>query len=110
LGAAAPEGLAGRAFLAETPIDDPGDDRRNVATLWELAGLKDLAPTAEKGFSMLTAALKKKISGYRKTGKRGKRNAKMQRTRRHGEKRAKAKKRRIIKSGTRKEPTKKKRG
>src|SRR5437899_11741174 len=24
------EGLAGRAFLAETPIDNPGDDRRNV--------------------------------------------------------------------------------
>jgi hypothetical protein len=59
---------------------------------------------------MLTAALKKKISGYRKTGKREKRNAEMQRTRRHGEKRAKAKKRRIIKRGTRKEPTKKKRG
>jgi len=46
--------------VAETPIDDPGDDRRNVAMLWELAGLKDLAPAAEKGFSMLTAALQKK--------------------------------------------------
>lgn len=62
LGAAAPEGLPGRAFLAETPIDDPGDDRRNVAMLWELAGLKDQAPEAEKGFSMLTAALKRRIS------------------------------------------------
>jgi deoxyribonuclease IV len=58
----AAEGLAGRAFLAETPIDDPGDDRRNVAMLWELAGLKDQAPEAEKGFSMLTPALKRKIS------------------------------------------------
>jgi deoxyribonuclease-4 len=59
------EGLAGRAFLAETPIDDPGDDRRNVAMLWELAGLKGQAPEAEKGFSMLTPALKKKISAQR---------------------------------------------
>jgi deoxyribonuclease-4 len=62
LSAAPPEGLPGRAFLAETPIDDPGDDRRNVAALWELAGLKDQAPTPEKGFSMLTAAAKKKIA------------------------------------------------
>jgi deoxyribonuclease-4 len=61
LGAAAPEGLTGRTFIAETPIDDPGDDRRNVAMLWDLAGLKDRAPEAEKGFSMLTAALKKKL-------------------------------------------------
>src|SRR6266852_7945847 len=61
-GAAGPEGLTGRAFVAETPIDGPGDDRRNVAALWELAGLQEQAPDAEKGFSMLTAALKKKIS------------------------------------------------
>jgi deoxyribonuclease-4 len=59
------EGLAGRAFLAETPIDDPGDDRRNVALLWELAGLKDQAPEADKGFSMLTPALKRKISAHK---------------------------------------------
>jgi hypothetical protein len=62
LSAMAPEGLPGRAFLAETPIDDPGDDRRNVAALWELAGLKDQAPEATKGFSMLTAAAKKKVA------------------------------------------------
>jgi hypothetical protein len=62
LSAAAPEGLPGRAFLAETPIDDPGDDRRNVAALWEFAGLRDQAPEAEKGFSMLTAAAKKKVA------------------------------------------------
>jgi len=59
------EGLAGRAFLAETPIDDPGDDRRNVAMLWELAGLKDQAPEADKGFSMLTPALKRKLSTHK---------------------------------------------
>jgi deoxyribonuclease-4 len=80
-GSAAPEGLAGRAFVAETPIDDPGDDRRNVAMLWELAGLKDQAPAAVKGFSMMTAALKKKISENRKTEKKREDNAKTQRTR-----------------------------
>src|SRR5437773_915477 len=63
------EGLAGRAFLAETPIDDPGDDRRNVAMLWELAGLKEQAPEAHKPFSMLTPALKKKISENRRKDK-----------------------------------------
>jgi deoxyribonuclease IV len=56
-GATEPEGLVGRAFLAETPIDEPGDDRMNVAKLWELAGVE--GPEAEKGFSMLTPALKK---------------------------------------------------
>jgi deoxyribonuclease-4 len=69
LSAAPPEGLPGRAFLAETPIDDPGDDRRNVAALWELAGLKDQAPAPEKGFSMLTAAAKKKIAKQVKSSK-----------------------------------------
>ncbi len=59
LGTTPPEGLTGRAFILETPIDSPGDDRRNVAKLWELAGLADQAPPAEKGFSMLTAAIKK---------------------------------------------------
>ncbi|HYL62223.1 MAG TPA: deoxyribonuclease IV [Candidatus Methylomirabilis sp.] len=59
LGASPPQGLPGRAFLAETPIDDPGDDRRNVAKLWELAGLRDQAPPVEKGYSMLTPALRK---------------------------------------------------
>ncbi|HEV2617059.1 MAG TPA: deoxyribonuclease IV [Candidatus Acidoferrales bacterium] len=32
--------LAGRAFILETPIDRPGDDRRNVQTLWRLVGIK----------------------------------------------------------------------
>jgi deoxyribonuclease IV len=32
--------LAGRAFILETPIDRPGDDRRNVDTLWRLIGEK----------------------------------------------------------------------
>jgi len=86
-GAAPPEGLTGRAFLAETPIDDPGDDRRNVAALWELAGLKEQAPEAEKGFSMLTPALKKKISENRRRD-----NAET-RTKKNGIRKSKAKKR-----------------
>jgi len=57
LGSAAPEGLPGRAFLLETPIDEPGDDRKNVAKLWELAGVE--GPGAEKGYSMMTTAIKK---------------------------------------------------
>jgi deoxyribonuclease IV len=69
LSASMPEGLPGRAFLAETPIDDPGDDRRNVAALWEFAGLKEQAPTPEKGFSMLTAAAKKKAAQHVKSQK-----------------------------------------
>ena len=86
-GAAPPEGLTGRAFLAETPIDDPGDDRRNVAALWELAGLQQQAPEAEKGFSMLTAALKKKIAAQRGIEKKA-------RTKKSASKKSKAKKKR----------------
>jgi deoxyribonuclease IV len=69
-GAAPPEGLLGRAFLLETPIDDPGDDRRNVAKIWELAGLRDVAPGGEKGFSMLTAAMRKMKKELARKGKK----------------------------------------
>ncbi|MGA8229854.1 MAG: TIM barrel protein, partial [Candidatus Acidiferrales bacterium] len=30
--------LKGRPFILETPIEKAGDDARNVATLWKLAG------------------------------------------------------------------------
>lgn len=70
LGGMPPEGVLGRAFILETPIDDPGDDRRNVARLWELAGLSDVAPAAEKGFSMLTPALKRLRKQLEKQGKK----------------------------------------
>jgi deoxyribonuclease-4 len=69
LSALPPEGLAGRAFLAETPIDDPGDDRRNVAALWDFAGLKEQAPEATKGFSMLTASAKKSVAAAFRSGR-----------------------------------------
>ena len=68
LGSLPPVGLAGRAFLLETPIDDPGDDRKNVAKLWELAGVE--GPEAEKGFSMMTAAMKKQKKELEKKGKK----------------------------------------
>jgi deoxyribonuclease-4 len=59
LAAGGPAGLAGRAFILETPIDEPGDDRRNVRAVWELAGLSvKQAPRAENGFSMRRAALR----------------------------------------------------
>jgi deoxyribonuclease-4 len=58
------QGLPGRAFILETPIDRPGDDRRNVRALWELVGVSvRQAPKAENGFSMLKA--KKKSSTQR---------------------------------------------
>ena len=104
-GTAAPEGLTGRVFVAETPIDDPGDDRRNVARLWELAGLQEQAPAAEKGFSMLTAALQKKISIHRKAEKKRSAATVTQRT----PKRA-AEKARTKKGGARKSSARQKRG
>src|SRR5579885_1053268 len=63
LGTMPPEGLPGRAFLAETPVEDVGDDRKNVAKLWELAGIE--GPPAEKGYSMLTPALKRQLARQR---------------------------------------------
>lgn len=70
LGAMPPEGMVGRAFLLETPIEEPGDDRKNVAKLWELAGLQETAPAAEKGFSMMTSAIKKMKKEMEKQGKK----------------------------------------
>jgi deoxyribonuclease IV len=66
-GSVPPEGVTGRAFLLETPIDDPGDDRRNVAKLWALAGVR--GPEPEKGFSMLTPAMRKLKTEMAKKGK-----------------------------------------
>jgi deoxyribonuclease-4 len=84
LSSPAGEGQPGRAFLAETPIDDPGDDRRNVAMLWELAGLKEQAPEAEKGFSMLTPSLKRKIAAQSKLSAQGRKKSLAAKARREG--------------------------
>src|SRR6266700_1289669 len=64
LGTSPATGMPGRPFILETPIEEPGDDRRNVAKLWELSGEEGLPP--EKGFTMLTSALKKKRTAHRK--------------------------------------------
>jgi len=56
LSAGAAAGRPGRAFLLETPIDAPGDDRRNVRRLWDLVGIAaKQAPRAQNGFSMVRA-------------------------------------------------------
>src|SRR3984893_6092201 len=54
------QGLAGRAFILETPIDLPGDDRRNVRAIWELVNVDvKQAPKAVDGFSMVRGKKKK---------------------------------------------------
>ncbi|HXC34099.1 MAG TPA: deoxyribonuclease IV [Verrucomicrobiae bacterium] len=58
-------GVPGRAFILETPIDRPGDDRRNVRALWDLVGVSvKQAPGAQSGFSMRKA---KKRASKRRT-------------------------------------------
>ena len=70
LSADGPQGLPGRAFILETPIDRAGDDRRNVRTLWKLVGqTAQQAPRAQDGFSMLRAKKKARRPRQRKKGK-----------------------------------------
>jgi len=70
LGTRGPLGLAGRAFILETPIDKPGDDRRNVKTLWKLVGVEaQQAPKAEDGFSMRKKISHRATETPRKKGK-----------------------------------------
>ena len=67
------QGLAGRAFILETPIDRPGDDRRNVRALWELVGISvRQAPKAENGFSMLKRRAKASTQKAQKAQKKAK--------------------------------------
>ncbi len=82
--------LAGRAFVLETPIDKPGDDRRNVAALWKLLGIEaKQAPRAKDGFTMYrphkaagrakpkragkSRKAAKRKAGRKKSGRKGKR-------------------------------------
>jgi deoxyribonuclease-4 len=56
------QGVVGRAFILETPIDEPGDDRRNVRALWDLVGVSvKQAPKAVDGFSMTKVPKKAKL-------------------------------------------------
>jgi deoxyribonuclease IV len=76
------QGLPGRAFILETPIDRPGDDRRNVRSLWDLVGVSvQQAPKAENGFSMLKRKKKVEASTQRtQKGKEKARSAKARKT------------------------------
>ena len=66
--------LAKCAFILETPIDKPGDDRRNVAALWKLAGRtvrakgQGMKPGRKRGIQSSTAKVVsgKKVSPRRK--------------------------------------------
>jgi len=66
--------LAKCAFILETPIDKPGDDRRNVATLWKLTGRmvrgkgQGMQPRRKHGIQSRTA----KVSVPRKARSRRK--------------------------------------
>jgi len=73
-------GVPGRAFILETPIDRPGDDRRNVRALWELVGVSvRQAPKAENGFSMLKAKRKASPQRAQRTQRKTSRRAKTKR-------------------------------
>jgi deoxyribonuclease-4 len=72
----APARLPGRAFLLETPIDVPGDDRRNVAAIWMLVGVAvEQVPDAEDGFSMLKPAKPATRAGNSAKNKKNKRSS-----------------------------------
>ncbi len=72
--------LAGKVFILETPIDKPGDDRRNVAALWKLVG-RTVKATGKDGMRPRTKrrselsvhtherAGKKRTAGTRRRGK-----------------------------------------
>lgn len=57
--------LAGKAFIAETPVDKPGDDRRNVATMWKLVG-KVVVASGKDGMKPKRSRIKAKKSVRRK--------------------------------------------
>jgi deoxyribonuclease-4 len=63
-----------RTFIAETPIDKPGDDRKNVAALWKLVG-REVVATGRDGMKPRP----KKRSTAKKTGARAKKSAKARR-------------------------------
>lgn len=62
--------LAGRAFILETPIDKPGDDRRNVETLWKLVGMRAQGnKDAADGFKIRRSAKRKRRLKHKAAGK-----------------------------------------
>jgi hypothetical protein len=70
-----PTRVPGRAFLLETPIDAPGDDRRNVAAVWKCVGVAaEQMPDAEDGFSMVRGKRKAKTRTFRTEKRRKQRS------------------------------------
>jgi deoxyribonuclease IV len=69
--------LAGKAFILETPIDKPGDDRRNVAALWKLVG-RIVKVSAKDGMKPRAKGHRARAARAAKKSKRsgGKRRAK----------------------------------
>lgn len=62
--------LSGRAFILETPIDRPGDDRRNVDTLWRLVGITPRSmPGARDGFAMRRSRMGRRKLGVVREGR-----------------------------------------
>jgi deoxyribonuclease IV len=60
--------LAGKAFIAETPIDRPGDDRRNMATLWRLVG-KTVVTSGKDGMRPKKSAARGRKRAPRRAGR-----------------------------------------
>jgi deoxyribonuclease-4 len=64
--------LTGRGFILETPLNRPGDDRRNVRTLWKLLGVEPVqTPGAADGFKPRP----RKTKARARAGARGRRRA-----------------------------------
>ena len=115
-----PTRVPGRAFLLETPIDLPGDDRRNVAAVWKLVGVAaEQAPDAEDGFSMVKKSKSKSESKTKsKTKSKAKSKtrvkgfaAEAQRTQRgHGERRSGGAIRKVARVKSKTKSKKRKRG
>ena len=61
--------LAGKVFIAETPIEKSGDDRRNVATLWRLVG-KTVDATGSDGMKPRKARGRGKKAGRARKGRK----------------------------------------
>lgn len=71
--------LRGKAFIAETPIDRPGDDRRNVATLWKLVG-KTVVAAGDDGIKPRRKSARQRSKAIRgRKGGRGGRGVKARR-------------------------------
>jgi len=64
----------GRAFILETPIDKPGDDVKNVRTLWKLVGRaapRPVSSAAVRDGFRFRASERKKATARKKSGKKG---------------------------------------